>query len=120
MPTDVEGKTEMFAKILNEKKEIAGKVKLACRYEPYVKETASKKPAPSTPLTVTATPQAVPAAAPMSSTDPESSQHSNNRSLRASETLKSPLKPGLMTDNLSTTANMSEQQGKKPYVPTRV
>jgi len=44
MPTDAEGKTEIFAKVVNEKKEITGKVKLACRYEPYVKEVSSKKP----------------------------------------------------------------------------
>ena len=126
MPTDVEGKTEIFAKILNDKKEIAGKVKLACRYEPYVKESGSKKsapnaaPAPATPLPLTATLQTAPPTAPMSGTFPESSQHSSSlrmsASASASASLKSPLKPGLIKDNFSTTANMSEQ-GDKPYTP---
>lgn len=119
MPTDVEGKTEIFAKILNEKKEITGKVKLACRYEPYVKESGSKKPAPApaTPISLAATQQAVPQTAPMSATFPESSQHSSSHRMSAS--LKSPLKPGLIKDNVSTTANMSEQR-EKQYTPARV
>ena len=114
MPTDNDGNTEMFAKILNEKKEITGKVKLSCRYEPYVKDNLAKKAVPSTPLSRSNSPDPLARTVPMSSTNtPPTNKH---QSLGSSASLSS-LRGANNTGNLSTAANASDAE-EKSFNPT--
>lgn len=43
MPTEADGRTDIFAKIVNDKKETTGKVKIECRYDAYVKDNLAAK-----------------------------------------------------------------------------
>ena len=56
MPTDFEGNTEIYAKIMNAKRDITGKVKLTCRYAPHnVQKSKPMSLFPATPLLNTTT-----------------------------------------------------------------